>query len=479
MQNWENPTENPENEPRPEEKKDTLEADFTVKENTEEEPHEEEKREERPAYAFETLYRETQLKKARKKSGRMSGGAVAAIVALCLVVSILSGVFAGALFTGQFSPDETDAGTTHPEESSPITGDPAESTAETQATSTDKAPLIVPTGDGSGKALSPEEIAEKCMDSVVIVNVITVTTYTYGGQRFEQPSAGAGSGVIYSSDGYIITNYHVANEECTNITVTTNRGEEYEAKFIFGDSEADVALIKVEATGLKPATLGSSSKLQVANYVAAIGNPLSMGLSFTDGKISALSRKISVDGSSMNLIQTTAPINAGNSGGGLFNAKGELVGIVNAKLVDSSVEGFGFAIPIDTVVDTLNDLRNYGYVRGRARLGLTFNSVYLIDGNSGYSFFSDYTVAICVYSVTKGGNAEKAGIRTGDILYKINGKEVSSSNIATLLSGYSIGDTVEVTILRQNQATSSSYVYFQNCTEVTLSLTFEEFDPNA
>lgn len=477
MQNWENPTENPENEPRPEEKKDTLEADFTVKENTETEPCEE-KKEERPVYAFETLYKETQMKKARKKSGRISGGAVAAIVALCLVVSILSGVFAGALFTGQFAPNET-VGTTLPDESSPVSGHLTESTADSAPTSTEKAPLIVPTGDGSGKALSPEDIAEKCMDSVVIINVITVTTYTYGGQRFEQPSAGAGSGVIYSSDGYIITNYHVANPECTNITVTTNRGEEYEAKYILGDADADVALLKIDAKGLKPAIVGSSATLQVANYVAAIGNPLSMGLSFTDGKISALSRKIAVDGSSMNLIQTTAPINAGNSGGGLFNVKGELVGIVNAKLVDSSVEGFGFAIPIDTVVETLNDLRNYGYVRGRARLGLTFNSVYLIDGNAGYSFFSDYTVAICVYSVTKGGNAEKAGIQTGDILYKINGKEVTSSNIATLLSAYSIGDTVDVTVLRQNQPSSSPYVYIQNCTEVTMKLTFEEFDPNA
>lgn len=477
MQNWERPTEDPENEPRSEEKKGTIEADFTVKDNSEETPCEE-KKEERPVYAFETLYRDEQMKKARKKSGRMSGGAVAAIVALCLVVSILSGVFAGALFTGQFVPDET-TGTTLPDESSPVSGQPTESTAETVASSTEKAPLIVPTGDGMGKVLSPEEIADKCMDSVVIINVITVTTYTYGGQRFEQPSAGAGSGVIYSADGYIITNYHVANEECTNITVTTNRGEEYEAKYILGDADADVALLKIEATGLKPAVIGSSAKLQVANYVAAIGNPLSMGLSFTDGKISALSRKIAVDGSSMNLIQTTAPINAGNSGGGLFNAKGELVGIVNAKLVDSSVEGFGFAIPIDTVVETLNDLRNYGYVRGRARLGLTFNSVYLIDGNAGYSFFSDYTVAICVYSVTKGGNAEKAGILPGDILYKINGKEVTSSNIATLLSGYSLGDTVDITVLRQNQPSSSPYVYIQNCTEVTMRLTFEEFDPNA
>ena len=470
MSLWEN--ENNQNE-NGEKKNDAVEADFTVKDTGNDSTKE--TNEEKPTYVFENLYkdefeRERNRKKKKKNGMRMSGGGVAAIVALCLVVSIISGIVTGMFIGRQNSPSDIATSTTSTS-ASVIT--PGQTTQTDGTTATTTAIPLIKQAESSNNMLSPEEIAAKCTDSVVIVEVVTVTTYTMFGKTYEQASRGAGSGVIYSADGYVITNYHVASEACRSITVTTNDGKTYNAEFITGDKDADVALIKLEnASGLTPAKIGTSSNLAVGNYVAAIGNPLGYGLTFTDGKVSALSRKVSIDGSSMTLIQTNAAVNEGNSGGGLFNAAGELVGIVNAKISGDTVEGFGFAIPIDTVVKELNDLIEVGYIRDRARLGVTINSLYLIDEKKNYS------IVYYIQSVLSGSCAEKAGLQTGDILYMLDGEFAPASSFASALSKYKVGDTVELTILRPKSGITSSTVYESDCTKITVSVTFEEFNPN-
>lgn len=470
MSLWEN--ENNQNE-NGEKKNDAVEADFTVKDTGNDSPKE--TNEEKPTYVFENLYkdefeRERNRKKKKKDGMRMSGGGIAAIVALCLVVSIISGIVTGTFIGRQNSPSDATTSTTSTS-ASVIT--PGQTTQTDGTTATTAAIPLIKQAESSNNMLSPEEIAAKCTDSVVIVEVVTVTTYTMFGKTYEQASRGAGSGVIYSADGYVITNYHVASDACRSITVTTNDGKTYNAEFITGDKDADVALIKLEdASGLTPAKIGTSSNLAVGNYVAAIGNPLGYGLTFTDGKVSALSRKVSIDGSSMTLIQTNAAVNEGNSGGGLFNAAGELVGIVNAKISGDTVEGFGFAIPIDTVVKELNDLIEVGYIRDRARLGVTINSLYLIDEKKNYS------IVYYIQSVLSGSCAEKAGLQTGDILYMLDGEFTPASSFASALSKYKVGDTVELTILRPKSGVTSSTVYESDCTKITVSVTFEEFNPN-
>ena len=470
MSLWEN--ENNQNE-NGEKKNDAVEADFTVKDTGNDSTKE--TNEEKPTYVFENLYkdefeRERNRKKKKRDGMRMSGGGVAAIVALCLVVSIISGIVTGMFIGRQNSPSDIATSTTS---TSASVMTPGQTTQTDGTTATPTAIPLIKQAESSNNMLSPEEIAAKCTDSVVIVEVVTVTTYTMFGKTYEQASRGAGSGVIYSADGYVITNYHVASEACRSITVTTNDGKTYNAEFITGDKDADVALIKLEnASGLTPAKIGTSSNLAVGNYVAAIGNPLGYGLTFTDGKVSALSRKVSIDGSSMTLIQTNAAVNEGNSGGGLFNAAGELVGIVNAKISGDTVEGFGFAIPIDTVVKELNDLIEVGYIRDRARLGVTINSLYLIDEKKNYS------IVYYIQSVLSGSCAEKAGLQTGDILYMLDGEFAPASSFAFALSKYKVGDTVELTILRPKSGITSSTVYESDCTKITVSVTFEEFNPN-
>lgn len=459
-----------------EERNDAVEADFKVKDTDND--SEKASAAEDKAYVFENVYKDSSAKEQpnetkKKKNGmKITGGGIAVILALCLIVSVISGIITGTMI----GRNNTPAAPTTSTSSSTLpgtSGSTTETTQGTQSAATTSAIPLIKQANTSGEALTPEEIAANCTDSVVIVEVVNVTTYTMWGREYEQASRGAGSGVICSEDGYIITNYHVASESCRSITVTTNDGKTYDAKFVIGDEDADVALIKVDgAENLKSAKIGTSSTLVVGNYVAAIGNPLGYGLTFTDGKISALSRKVSIDGSSMTLIQTNAAVNEGNSGGGLFNAAGELVGIVNAKISGSTVEGFGFAIPIDTVAKQLNDLIEVGYIRDRARLGVNINTVYLIDEKRNYS------IVYYIQSVLSGSAAEKAGLRAGDILYKIDGTFTSASSLASSLSKYKVGDTIELTVLRPSSGVSSANVYQSDCTEITVKITFEEFNPN-
>lgn len=309
------------------------------------------------------------------------------------------------------------------------------------------------TASSTSKANSTSEIVKKTADSVVEISTESVVTGSFAQQYVQQ---GAGSGVIISQDGYILTNNHVING-ANSVKVRLRDGTEYDATIIGSDSDNDIALLKVSATGLSPATFGDSNSLAVGDYVVAIGNPLGeLGGTVTDGIISALARKVTIEDTQMTLLQTNAQVNPGNSGGGLFNANGELVGIVNAKQSATEVEGIAFAIPINNVLDILSDLKEYGYVTGKVDLGIDFTD---ITSDETAFYYGVNQTGCYVLSVDSGSNAEKAGVTRGDLVTKVNDTDVSlSSDITAALEKAEVGDTVTFTVSRRGTSKTISFV---------------------
>ncbi len=304
---------------------------------------------------------------------------------------------------------------------------------------------ITSTGYRSGMTVS--EVAALTSGSVVEITTETVTTDSWMQQYVTN---GAGSGVVVSADGYIVTNNHVI-DGANKITVRLKNGTTYAAKLIGTDSRTDVALLKIGATGLTPAMLGDSDKLGVGDTAIAIGNPLGqLGGTVTEGIISALDRELVIDGKTMSLLQTDAAINPGNSGGGLFNDSGQLIGIVVAKSSGSDVEGLGFAIPINIAKTIANNLMEYGYVKGRIDAGMSF-----VDLTSAQKalLYGVRQLGVYVQSVNSGSNAESAGFRAGDMITYVGDTKITSSTVLTqALEQYSVGDTVKITVVRNGSS---------------------------
>lgn len=300
----------------------------------------------------------------------------------------------------------------------------------------------------SSAKMTTAQIVEKSADSVVEITTEQVSTGTFNQQYIQK---GAGSGVIISKDGYIVTNYHVI-EGASHITVSLRDKTEFtDVKVVGTFSNGDIALLKVEPKKeLTAATLGDSSKIVVGDYAVVIGNPLGqLGGTVTDGIISALDREVTIDNETMNLLQTNAEISPGNSGGGLFNGNGELIGIVNAKSSSESVEGIGFAIPINDVQDVLSDLKQYGYVKGQIDLGMSLSD---INSTAQLWMYGASQTGVYVTSVNNGSNAAKAGFRPGDIITKVNGTEVKSTNeLNTIIKKMKVGDSVTFGVTRGTQ----------------------------
>ena len=296
--------------------------------------------------------------------------------------------------------------------------------------------------------LSVAGAAAKAAPSVVEIRTeITSTTYGLFGGTYT--SEAAGSGVIISSDGYIITNNHVI-ENANTIKVKTYDGNEYTAELVGTDEKADIAVIKVDATDLTAATIADSSKIEAGDTAIVIGNPLgTLGGTVTDGIISSPSREIVISNQSMELIQTNAEINSGNSGGGLFDGNGNLIGIVNAKdsgttSSGTTIEGIGFAIPINKAMDVADQLMKYGKVTNRPTLGI---NVQTLEQDT-----QRYKAGLYVTSVIKGGGAEAAGIQAYDRIVKADGEEITSySDLSKILNKKSVGDTISLTIERNNK----------------------------
>lgn len=295
----------------------------------------------------------------------------------------------------------------------------------------------------SAETLSVSDVANEALKSVVEIRTESVTSDQYMQQY---TSSGAGSGVILSQDGYIATNYHVIDGANT-ITVRDYDGNEYKATLVGSDEKTDLAVLKIEATGLSPVTFGDSSSLKVGDTAIAIGNPLGeLGGTVTTGIISALDREIQINNETMTLLQTNAAINPGNSGGGLFNENGELIGIVNAKSTGEAVEGLGFAIPSNIAKTIIEDLMSDGYVSNRPYLGVS-----LQDQTNQYGFNKSST-SVYIASVVANSAASKAGLTSGDQIVSVDGQEVSSaSEVKTIINQHSANDTIEITIIRNNQ----------------------------
>ena len=264
-----------------------------------------------------------------------------------------------------------------------------------------------------------------------------------------QETSEEGSGIIYSEDGYIITNYHVVEDAISStsaqVTVTLSNQEEYTAKIIGTDSVTDLALLKIEATGLTPATFGKSSDLQVGELAVAIGNPLGQEFagSVTVGYISALNRSITTDGRTYQLIQTDAAINPGNSGGALVNAKGEVIGINTVKVTDTTVEGLGFAIPSDDALKIIEELKLTG------KIVRPYIGIYGIDMDEATAQRNKLVEGVYVYQVFSGSPAEAAGISRGDIIVEFDGQQVKTKQeLNNAKNKKSIGDKVKVKVYR-------------------------------
>lgn len=325
--------------------------------------------------------------------------------------------------------------------------------------SSNKTPIITTASTNTGTAytLSHTDISgvvEKCADSVVEITIETQSTL-YG--HYTYTAEGNGSGVIISSDGYILTNNHVISG-ANKISVTLRNGTKYDATLVGKDSKTDVAIIKIDAKDLTTAVIGNSDSLVVGEVAVAIGNPLGqLGGTVTDGIISALEREIKLDNSTMNLIQTNAAINPGNSGGGLFNANGELIGIVVAKSSGVDVEGLGFAIPVNDVKDVINDILEHGYAKNRAFLGVSLRDTsYQTNNNSGmpfYSmFFSQISYGAAVDEVVTDSPADKAGIKKDDIIISIDNEVISNANdVSSKITNYNVGDKITIGLIRDNK----------------------------
>ena len=304
----------------------------------------------------------------------------------------------------------------------------------------------------SGSSLTTEQVADLVRPSVVVITTeqVVYSQWSWYGQN--QVESGAGSGVIISSDGYILTCAHVVDGAST-ITVTIG-DKDYTATLVGEDTTSDIAVIKIDADGLTPATVGNSDSLKVGQSVMAVGNPLGeLGGTVTGGMISALNRSVTIQGSSsvntMSLIQMDASVSPGNSGGGLFNMNGELVGIVNAKSSSSDAEGLGFAIPINDAIKVAQELLENGYVTGRPYLGITYLAV--TDAQTA-SQLGVNAYGVYVVEVVKGGPAEKAGLQAGDRIVSVDGTEIASKDdLGTLMQKHAAGDTLSITIAREGQ----------------------------
>jgi serine protease Do len=295
-----------------------------------------------------------------------------------------------------------------------------------------------------------QDVVEAASKTVVEIQVENTAT-TYGMFGGTYTSTAAGSGVIVSEDGYIITNNHVI-EGANKATVTTYDGKTYDAAIIGSDVRTDIGVLKIEASGLNAAVIGDTDTIRVGDTALVIGNPLgTLGGTVTSGIISATDREMTINNQSMNLIQTDAAINSGNSGGGLFSGSGYLIGIVNAKdsgMTSSGamIEGLGFAIPINTALSVANDLMDNGLVNDRPTIGVALQT---IDQE-----YRDYKPGLYIAAVYEGGAAEAAGLQKGDRIVSADGSQIETyAELTKVLQNKHVGDTINLTVEREGKET--------------------------
>ena len=424
-----------------------------------------------PKSYYCTAPAEKKEKKAKKERRGMRAGGV---IALCLVCVILGGLICGAL-TGLFNRDkgeEAAAEVSEPVEV--VTGEPDDAEAAPAGPVINKAQPqsnpVITREVAPGEELSATDIYYN-LATKQVVGVTTEITYTnYFG--FTSSGAVKGSGFIISDDGYILTNHHVIADAVKggyDVQILTYDGTEYIASVVGYEEDNDVAVLKIDATGLSAATIGDSDGLRVGEDVYAVGNPLGeLEFTMTDGMVSALDREISSQDSStgatttINMFQISAAINEGNSGGPVYNSRGEVIGISTAKYSSAGVEGLGFAIPINDAVKIANDLISDGYVRGKAYMGISVGTVTA----SAAQYYGLVQGAI-VNSVNEGSCAEKAGLKANDIIVAMDGEEIDSREaLASAKKDYRAGDSAVLKVYRSGEYLELTIVFDEETPEI-------------
>ena len=372
---------------------------------------------------------------AQPKKHHRGVGRVVALLLSCAVISAACG-FGGAILAQNGS-----------------------STGKTTVQQSNRTATTVNVKKVDGQTLmSPAEVYASTVNSVVSINCSAVSTNIFGQQT---ESASSGSGFIYTADGYIVTNQHVI-ANASSINVTLYNGDTYPATLVGSDSDYDVAVLKINAKDLPAVTLGNSTDVNVGDNVMAIGNPLGeLTFSMSSGIVSCVNRAINVEGTPFNMIQVDASINPGNSGGPLMNLYGEVVGIVSAKYssyADTTVEGLGFAIPINDVQSIISDIMENGSVTDKAYMAITAGTM---TQQMAAQYKINATEGVFVYSVEDGGAGDKAGLKLGDVITKLNDTQITSmEDLSAAKKNFKAGDTVTLTVLRDGQ-------------EITTQLTFD------
>lgn len=390
-------------------------------------------------------------KTPRKSPGK--AGSFARTVCLCLVCALLGGLGGGAYVASRLTErvDALQQGMTELKE---------------QTLAEDGSTFASATAAGEAGTLPASTIYDRACRQVVGITTEVAYTNLFG---LTSSSAVTGTGFIVSENGYIVTNYHVIEYAYTggqDLTVMLHDGTRYSASIVGVEESNDIAVLKIDAANLSPADLGDSDSLTVGDTVYAVGNPLGdLDFSMSTGHVSALDRVIKTDENvdSINMFQIDAAVNSGNSGGPVYNTRGEVIGVVTAKYSDTGVEGIGFAIPINDAASIAQDLITNGYVTGKAYMGVKLDERY----TSMYSQYYGMPLGAYVYSVDPGSSAEKAGLRPGDIITGLGDADVSCyDDLSSAVKSFSAGDTTEVRIYRAGE-------------NLTVSITFDELLPDS
>ncbi len=401
--------------------------------------------------------RSVRVRAVRKKEKRKVN--LGAAVALCLICALLGGLFGAVvnycLTEGRFRAMELALAEN-------ALGD-AETAKNISALEQRQATSAVPVASVSD-TVRPDQIYDlACQQTVGITT--TVTTASYFGPQTGQIS---GSGFVLSEDGYIITNYHVVEYAAAGdlpVTVVLYDGTEYEARIVGTEDVNDIAVLKIEATGLTPVELGDSDELRVGEEIYAVGNPLGeLEFSMSTGHVSALDRQVSTDeADDISMFQIDAAVNSGNSGGPVYNDRGQVIGVVTAKYSDTGVEGLGFAIPINDAARIAQDLIVNGYVTGKAYMGVWLDDRY----NSVAAQFFNMPLGAYVSAVESGSAADKAGLKEGDVITRLGDRKVSSpADLRSAVRQYSAGDRAEIEVYREGES-------------ITMTILFDERVPDS
>ena len=402
----------------------------------------------RPNASYDSGYSQNQNQNHNKKNNGIGGRMIALLVAVALVASIGGSALTSVISTISRKNEEANnakaAETMSSQTVEPAQDETSDDTQSAYTIEKSQLPTSLSSND-TGKSLTPKQVY--AMNVNACVGIATQITTNVWGQVAS--ASASGSGFVLTSDGYVVTNNHVV-ADATSVTVKLYNGDEYDATIVGTDEMNDVALLKIDATGLQAVTIGDSDQIEVGEEVIAIGNPLGeLTFTMTAGYVSALDREINTDGKPINMLQTDVAINSGNSGGPLFDMNGNVIGITSAKYSGStssgaSIEGISFAIPINDALRVVYDLQQYGHVTGRAYLGVTVRD---LDSSTGATY--GLPTGPMIRSVEAGGCAEKAGLQQGDIIIGFNGAEISSyTDLVAALNKCKAGDTASIRVFR-------------------------------